>query len=231
MGSTDSHESPESSDATASLSLVVIPLLKGVLTMEEHPGQWNALLGLQARVRDYVAVLGLELILDEAEGYAFLRSRELGEADESDKIPRLITRRQLSFPVSLLLALLRKKLAEFDAGGGETRLILSRDEIVELVRVFLPAGTNEAKIMDQMDAHLNKIVDLGFIRRLGGARQGQGRGEDRKPGRAGERMFEVRRIIKAFVDAQWLAEFDARLTVYQEHLAGRSAEEPGAHNG
>jgi hypothetical protein len=30
--------------------------------------------------------------------------------------------------------------------------------------------------------------------------------------------FEVRRILKAFVDAQWLAEFDARLAAYQAEL-------------
>ena len=36
-------------------------------------------------------------------------------------------------------------------------------------------------------------------------------------------MFEVRRILKAFVDAQWLAEFDARLAAYQAQLAGRAA--------
>jgi len=29
----------------------------------------------------------------------------------------------------------------------------------------------------------------------------------------------VRRILKAFVDAQWLAEFDARLAAYLAHLA------------
>jgi hypothetical protein len=62
-------------------------------------------------------VLGLELVLDEAEGYAFLRARP--EEEDSDtsasKLPRLVARRPLSFPVSLLLALLRKKLAEFDA--------------------------------------------------------------------------------------------------------------------
>jgi hypothetical protein len=32
-------------------------------------------------------------------------------------------------------------------------------------------------------------------------------------------MFEVRRILKAFVDAQWLAEFDQRLAAYQQQLA------------
>ncbi len=69
-------------------------------------------------MRDYVAVLGLELVLDEAEGYAFLRSRPGRRRDAAPKLPRLVARRPLSFPVSLLLALLRKKLAEFDAGGG-----------------------------------------------------------------------------------------------------------------
>ena len=65
-----------------------------------------------------------------------------------------------------LLALLRKKLAEFDAGGGDTRLVLSRDEIVELVRVFLPDSSNEARLIDQIETHINKVVDLGFLRRL-----------------------------------------------------------------
>ncbi len=55
-----------------------------------------------------------------------------------DSLPRLIPRRALSFHVSLLLALLRKKLAEFDAQGGDTRLMLTREQIVEMVRVFLP---------------------------------------------------------------------------------------------
>jgi hypothetical protein len=30
----------------------------------------------------------------------------------------------------------------------------------------------------------------------------------------------VRRILKAFVDAQWLSEFDARLAEYQTQLTG-----------
>ena len=180
------------------LASIVVPLLKGVIYQEENPALWSALLNLMAAVRDYVAVLGLELILDEAEGYAFLRSNSEGETEGTNSAPRLMARRQLSYPVSLLLALLRKKLAEFDAGAGDTRLILSRDEVVELIRIFLPPASNEVKLIDQVDATLNKIADLGFIRRLKGERQ----------------MIEVRRIIKAFIDAQWLADFDQRLDEY-----------------
>ena len=194
------------------LSSVVVPLLKGVLYREDNLGLWDSLVHLQASVRDYVAILGLELMLDEAEGYAFLRSRQSEDEDGQSAIPRLVARRQLSYPVSLLLVLLRKKLAEFDAGGGDTRLILSRDEVVELIRIFLPAGSNEVKLIDQVDGTLNKIAELGFIRRLRG--QGQ--------------MIEVRRIIKAFVDAQWLADFDERLAEYRQQLVGTRA---GGENG
>ena len=191
--------------AAAELSSVVIPLLKGVSYRADDGAHWSALLQLQGRVRDHVAVLGLELMLDEAEGYAFLRSRSVPDDEAAAKLPRLVTRRPLSFPVSLLLALLRKKLAEFDAGGGDTRLILSREQVAELLRVFMPEGSNEARLIDQVDTQLNKVVELGFMRRL--------RGQDG--------MFEVQRILKAFVDAQWLGEFEVRLAVYRAHLQGK----------
>lgn len=196
------------------LSALVIFLLKGVVYQEGDAGLWNALLTLQARVRDYVAVLGLELMLDEAEGYAFLRSRQINDDDAAVKLPRLVARRPLSFPVSLLLALLRKKLAEFDASGGDTRLVLTRDEIVELIRVFLPESSNEARLIDQIETHLNKVVELGFLRRLKA-------GAANQSGQAA--VYDVRRILKAFVDAQWLADFDARLAAYQV--------QPGATSG
>jgi len=201
---------------TADLSAVLIPLLKGVSYRADDAAHWSALLHLQGRVRDHVAVLGLELMLDEAEGYAFLRSRPEPEDESAPKLPRplprLIARRPLSFAVSLLLALLRKKLAEFDAAGGDTRLILSREQVVELLRVFLPEGSNEARLIDQVDTQLNRIVDLGFVRRL--------RGQDH--------MFEVQRILKAFVDAQWLADFDARLAAYRAQIESKTEGQVGS---
>lgn len=203
-------------EPAADLSVLLISLLKSVLYREGDERLWGALLNLQARVRDYVAILNLDLVLDEAEGYAFLKSRpEPADDDPAPRLPRLVARRPLSFPVSLLLALLRKKLAEFDAGGGDTRLVLSRDDIVELVRVFLPDGSNEAKLVDQIEVTINKSVELGFLHKL-------------KPtvgSATGSPGYEVQRILKAFVDAQWLAEFDERLANYQRQLAG--VESPG----
>jgi hypothetical protein len=190
------------------LSLAVTQLMKGVVHRDTHERAWRHLLQLQPQVRDYLAVLGLQVVVDEAEGYAFCRQRPADDArdDDAEPLPRLIPRRPLSFHVSLLLALLRKKLAEFDAQGGDTRLMLSRDQIAETMRVFLPATSNEARLTDKIDSCLVKAVELGFLRQAKNA----------------EPVYEVRRILKAFVDAQWLADFDERLA---EYAALATAEE------
>ncbi len=189
------------------LSLAVTQLMKGVVYRDTHERAWRHLLQLQPQVRDYVAVLGLQVVVDEAEGYAFCHQRSPDEDLDTDPLPRLIPRRPLSFHVSLLLALLRKKLAEFDAQGGDTRLMLSREQIAEIMRVFLPATSNEARLTDKIDAHIGKAVDLGFLR----------------PAKNAEPVYEVRRILKAFVDAQWLADFDAKLAGYAELLTAEEA--------
>jgi len=205
------------------LSALLISLLKGVLYRDGDERLWGALLDLQARVRDYVALLRLDLMLDEAEGYAFLKSRPEGKDDgQTMSLPRLVARRQLSFPVSLLLALLRKKLAEFDARGGDTRLVMSRDEMIELIRVFMPHATDEAKLTDQFETHINKVLELGFLRKLKPAEGGVSEGGAN---------YEVRRILRAFVDAQWLGEFDARLADYRARLADSSAAEDEKQHG
>lgn len=190
--------------AAEGLGEVIVRLLKGVVFREDSADLWAKLTSWQAYVEDYVAIMGLGLYIDEAEGYAFLRLRGGEDADDAD-VPKLVARRPLSYPVSLLLALLRKRLAEFDASGADTRLVLSRDDIAELIRVFLPESSNEARFMDRLDAHLNRAAELGFVRPL--------RGQDH--------MYEVRRIIKAFVDAQWLHEFEEKLAVYRAHAMGQ----------
>ncbi len=192
------------------LSYVVIPLMKGAVYRDTHDRAWKHLLELQPRVRDYVGTMGLQVVIDEAEGYAFLRQQP-ADPDEANPLPRLIPRHALSFHVSLLLALLRKKLAEFDAQGGDTRLIFTRAQITEMIRVFLPATSNEARLMDKIDEHIGKVERLGFLR----------------PVKNAEQSFEVRRILKAFIDGQWLADFDERLAEYSGLLTGDTTGEDG----
>lgn len=203
---------PEPHDTASdnALSLALIKLLKGVVYRDDDPDLWQQIMTLQPRIRDYVAVLGLDFQLDEAEGYAWLATRE--DDTGTAPLPRLMSRRQLSYPVSLLIALLRRKLAEADTAGGDVRVILDREEVVSLMRTFLPESSNEARLVDRIDSHLNRVAELGFIRRL----------------RDQPDKIEIRRIIKAYVDAQWLNEFDQRLADYQRHItpAGDPSDNP-----
>jgi hypothetical protein len=198
-------------DRNQNLSVILITLMKGVMHVEADPPLWQQLLNLQSRVRDFLSTLGLELMLDEAEGYAFLKQRSAREGEM--ELPRLIPRRQLSYPVSLLLALLRKKLAEFDARSGETRFILGRDEIVDLVRNYFADTANSARLQDRILVHIKKVVDMGFLRLLRGS----------------EDQFEVGRILKAYVDAQWLQEFASRLEEYRTLASGEATHEEGVN--
>lgn len=182
------------------LPAVVTRLFKGVLYAENDEKLWQSLLGLTSHMRDYVSVLGLDLVLDESEGYAFLRSKD----DPDGTLPRLIARRSLTFNVSLLLALLRRRMMEFDINSSEVRLIMTEQEIADMVSVFLPESSNEARVLDRLGTDIKKVLELGFLRKLKGQSD----------------TYEVARILKAYVDAQWLEEFDARLADYRATLAG-----------
>lgn len=190
----------------------LVALMKGVVEREATPTIWHALLANQSRVRDHFAIVGLELIVDEAEGFAYLRQRRAN--DEETDLPRLIVRRQLSYPVSLMLVLLRKTLAETDATGGDGRAIVTKADILDMIRLFLPDANNQAKFEERIDRDIAKVVELGFLRSLN----------------ARENTYEVRRILRSFVDAQWLSDFDERLSGYAAHGGKDSPIDAGAAN-
>ncbi|MBN1961544.1 MAG: DUF4194 domain-containing protein [Deltaproteobacteria bacterium] len=187
------------SNSSYSFSVVLITLMKGITYRDNDNNLWQSLINMQSRVREHIALMGLELIIDDAEGYAYLRQHS--PVDGEAELPRLVPRRPLPYAVSLLLVLLRQKLIESDAQGADSRLILNREQIIDLMRVFLADSGNEARLVDRIDTLINKVIDLGFIRRL----------------RSNENEIEVKRILKAFVDAQWLNEFEQRLAEYREH--------------
>lgn len=195
---------------TFSIGDAVVPLLRGVVYAGTNARAWQVIQQLESAVRDYVSALNLDLFVDRPEGFAYLRRKE--GADEV--APTLLRRRPLSYRVSLMLALLRRRLAELDGQGEQTRLVLTRDDLVELVRTYHPDRTNETKLYDAVDADANKLVEMGFCRRLRGQSD----------------QLEVLRIVKAFVDAQWLSDFDERLAGYlasnqPEAVASPTAED------
>ena len=182
----------------------IIRLMQGVVYRESDEDTWLTLERLGAGVRDHFATIGVDVVVDDAEGYAYLRSRpEEDGQDAREALPRLVRRRALTYNVSLLLVLLRKRLVEFETAGGDGRLVLSTEQIVEMLRLFQAESSNDARIVDQAEATINKARELGFLRQLRGQHD----------------HWEVRRILKAYVDAQTLSDFAAKLREYAGTVA------------
>lgn len=179
----------------------IIRLMQGVVYRDSDEDTWLTLERLGAGVRDHFTTIGVDVVVDDAEGYAYLRSRP--DEDNDEALPRLVRRRALTYNVSLLLVLLRKRLVEFETTGGEGRLVLTTNQIVEMLRLFQAESTNDARLVDQAETTINKAKELGFLRPLRGQND----------------HWEVRRILKAYVDAQTLSDFAAKLREYAGAVA------------
>lgn len=178
------------------VSAAIIALMRGVVYRESAEDVWSTLGRRGAAVRDHFAAIGVDVVIDDTEGYAYLRSEEEGEGEEP--LPRLVHRRSLTYNVSLLLVLLRKRLVEFETSSTDGKLVLSRVQIIDLLRLFLVDSANEARVIDQVDRTIGKVAELGFLRPLRGQPD----------------HWEVRRILKAYVDAQTLSDFAGKLAQY-----------------
>ncbi len=188
------------------MASTIIALMRGVVYRESDEDSWSTLGRHGAPVRDHFSTLGVDVVVDDTEGYAFLRSHE--EDPDDEPLPRLVRRRSLTYNVSLLLVLLRKRLLEFENSAAEGKLVLSRDQLIDMLQLFVAESTNEARAIDQADSTIKKAAELGFLRQLRGQPD----------------LWEVRRILKAYVDAQTLSDFAGKLQEYARTSSGDSDE-------
>jgi len=179
---------------TSDYSLGLITLLKGIL-YDHQKAAWENLLQYEPEIKRYFSAIGLDVYIDKSEGYAYLQQNE---PEEETELPRLAEKRQLNFFTSLLCIVLRKYLLEQDAQGGSVRAIISQQEIVHRTRSFLPSTSDEAKQQDKILTTINKVIDIGFLRKL----------ED------DGNNYEIHRVIKGFVNAGVIDDMLQRLERY-----------------
>ncbi|MFL5701392.1 MAG: DUF4194 domain-containing protein [Ktedonobacteraceae bacterium] len=180
---------------------VVLKLLQNPLFSDES-GSWNLLLSYLTPVQEYFARIGLEVRVHEEDGYAYLHQPAL-EDDEGQTIalPRLTRRDRLTYHTTLLCVLLREWLDQFESAHLEAgKCTITDDQIHELLRPFLPARTDERSIQRRMGAAIERLNELGFLKRM--------------PDTENPVYFEVRRILKAKIDAEKLAEIKEKLVRY-----------------
>ena len=81
-------------------------------------------------------------------------------------LPRLTRRLPLSRDLSLLCVLLREQLLLFETGNlGGTTCLLSREHLRELLLPMLPERHNELLVQKRIDALIEKVGELGFLRK------------------------------------------------------------------
>ena len=160
---------------------------------------WLTVRAQQDEIRHYFRQIGQELVLDEGEGYAFIRQLEI---EGEERVPRLVQRHPLSYLATLLAVCLREEFLRFDASPGDsTRLVKTRDELRNLITDFLRDSTNQVRDVARLDRAIQQLVDLGFLRALGPA---------------DENRFEVMRILKARIGPTELEEIKQRLLHHAE---------------
>lgn len=198
-------------------SKVMIHLLKGPLYRDSSASVWHDLLSFEDEIKEYFSHIGLLLFVHKDFGFAFLKQEvsteeiasqrvPFGEissemVSEEQSLPRLVQQRELSFELSVLLAVLRKRLAEHDGLSGDPRLVLDEKDILQMLKIFLPETNNDVKQKKEVDALIEKAIDMGVLRRM----------------THDSRKLEVLRILAALFDASRLSELNDRLMEYESY--------------
>jgi len=186
------------------VSIALAYLLRGPLHAEDAPAVWESVTTLGPVLRDHLSVLGMRLVVDDVERYAYLRAVE----DLPDGMPRLVRRHSLPFGATVLLILLRQQLTTAEIDGATPRLIVTADEMVEMLRLYHRDGIADERIA----LDISGLEKLGYLRKLRGTTD----------------TYEVRRIIKALVTADWIAEYgQAVLDSAQRTVDSHDAPSPG----
>lgn len=177
----------------------IILLLKGLFYQSDNQKAFFELVtNSYGVISDYFETIGLEVVVDEADGYAYLKN--IVYEKEEDLLPRLLQHRELSYKVSLLCLILRKKIAEFDMQNESEIAIVTKEDISSSILLFLDIKFNEVKIKKDIDATIKKVESLGFLKKI----------------KFSDDTYEIKSSIKSFVNIAFLEEFDKKLSKYKE---------------
>jgi hypothetical protein len=181
----------------AVLKLLVSPLFSDDSTY------WNLLLTYQKHIQEYLGHIGLALEVQEMDGYAYLYQPEIEDEEGAIMaLPRITRRDRLTFHATLLCVLLREWLDQQEAQNLDTGgCFITGEQIRELMLPFLREHTDMRKVERRIDAAINQVSDLGFLKRLSVQQD--------------VAYFEIRRILKARMDVEKLVEIKEKLQHYR----------------
>lgn len=60
----------------------------------------------------------------------------------------------------------KSDLSGWCGGLWKVLSVLSGEDMAELIRVFMPQCSRRARLIDQIETHMNRVVELGFLYKL-----------------------------------------------------------------
>jgi hypothetical protein len=172
-------------------------LLKGVVYHDDPV--WLQIRDYELPLREYFGKIGLGVHLDEIWSFAYLYDLSRDD-DNHEALPALTSRRNLSFPDTLLLVLLRERLDEHEMRDLDgITLRLSADELKEMAGIFVGDHPDMRRVEQTIESSIRRLVRYGFLT--------QGR----------DGRFEVRPLLRAKISADELEEIKTRLADYVHH--------------
>lgn len=186
-------------------AVVCIKLLQGpIIKKTEQDKLWNLLLRDRSYIDNYFSTIGLTLLIEEADGYAFLRQKNENIDEDFEQLPRLIRRYRLSVEESFLCVILREALDYFETSDDLSEVfIMSENEIMERLKNYSPEYTDELKFKDKIRSNMKKLEDLGYVENISK--------KDYDEQTESEYTYKINKIIRSIVTPDFLTEFKEKL--------------------
>ncbi len=187
--------------ARAPFAAVIIKLLQGPVYADDK-NIWRELMQWQSAIQDYYGKIGMELIINEQDGFARVLQPETEEHDDNP-LPRLMKKQTLNYEATLLAVILREGLEEFDIKSDGNKFYLTQKEIKERIELFYKEQTNKSKLWKDLSKPITNLLTIGILKLN---REDAANKDNNK--------YEVKRIIKAFISNEKLEEIKNKLNNY-----------------
>jgi len=183
-------------------SKAIVRLLKR--TINKNDTAWDDILNYQNEIQEYLSKIGLELIVKENDGFAFLKQFEI---DNENNTIGISSRRQVGFETSIVLVILRQIIEEFESDPTDFSVAekyITESELKEQIAFFLPEKFDAVKFLNDLKKYIDNVEKLGYLKEAGTT--------------LNEKKYKIHKIIKEKVTLDILNEFKENLKAYVESI-------------
>lgn len=176
--------------------IAAVRLLQGVV-YEDEGEAWDILLRSESDLEDYFSQIGCSLVIDRAEGLAYLKQFDGDERTGGyERLPRLFRKTPLGYETTILCVLLRDEYRRFEEEDLDNqRCVVAIEPLFDLWKSFFPADAEELAMRKRLVASLHQLEKLKFVRNL----------------ETDTESWEIRKLLKARITIEDLVMLRDRL--------------------